>query len=62
MSGKIIELIISAGLRKNFRMSRSMIAEMRCSFMLFGIVPYLYKWLTSRRTVSDAASRSWRPV
>jgi hypothetical protein len=29
ISGKIMELIISAGLRRNFRMSRSMMAEMR---------------------------------
>jgi hypothetical protein len=28
-----MELIMSAGLRKNFRMSRSMMAEMRWNFM-----------------------------
>src|SRR3989442_6051197 len=31
--GKTIELIISAGLRKNFLKSRSMMAKMRWSFM-----------------------------
>jgi hypothetical protein len=62
MSGKIMELIINAGLRKNFRMSLSTIAKMRCSFISFDVFPYLYRWLTSRRMVSEAASRSWRPV
>src|SRR3981081_3019466 len=33
MSGKIIELTMSAGLRKNFRMSRSIMAEIRCRFI-----------------------------
>ncbi len=31
-------------------------------FHLFRAALYLYRWLTSRRTVSEAASRSWRPV